>query len=133
MIKNATRATFDHVCLICTSYRPALQEESSYFIIRCHRYYAHRLGCTYFNLDPAAPRVPAHDTYRSRVLPKDAFVYVVHAVALALFGLFFAHVQVRESFTVKLIQGSQPDASTVLGSISIAEFMQLFATTKFFP
>ena len=68
--------------------------ESSYSC-RCHRYYALRLGCTYFNMDPAAARAPAHDAYRSRVLPRDAFVYVVHAAALALFGLFFAHVQVR--------------------------------------
>ena len=81
--------------IICPTRTHLLIRKSSDFF-RCHRYYALRLGCTYFNLDPAAPRAPAHDTYRSRVLPKDAFVYVVHAVALALFGLFFAHVQVSE-------------------------------------
>ena len=69
--------------------------------VRCHRHFALRLGCTYFNLDPAAPRPPAHHACRARVLPREAFVYVVHAAAVALFGLFFAHVQVRSGCGVQ--------------------------------
>ncbi len=63
-----------------------------------------RLGCTYFNLDPSQPRLPAHDAYKSRVLPKDCFVYVVHAAALAVFALLFVHVQI----STRLIMSSSP-------------------------
>lgn len=77
---------------------------SGHAFFRRHRHYCLRLGCTYFNLDPGAPRAPAHDVYRSGVLPKDCFVYVAHAVFLALFCLLFAHVQIA----TRMICSSSP-------------------------
>ena len=34
------------------------------------------------------------DTYGAKTLPKECFVYVVHAAFIAIFGLFCIHVQV---------------------------------------
>jgi len=39
-----------------------------------------------------------------RVLPRECFVYVVHATALTIFGIFFMHVQV----TTRLLLASSP-------------------------
>ena len=58
-----------------------------------HQHYAMRLGLTHFGMDPAQ-RVPPFDHYGKRSLPRECFVYVVHATALAIFCLLFIHVQV---------------------------------------
>ena len=63
------------------------------FLAVHHKYYSLRLGLTHFGMDPAK-RVPSFDYYAVRGLPRECFVYAVHACALALFCLLCAHVQV---------------------------------------
>ena len=62
------------------------------FIKVDHPHYAARLGLTYFGMNPAM-KIPPFNTYGKRGLPRQCFVYVVHAASLAAFCLFFTHVQ----------------------------------------
>merc|ERR1712080_15420 len=50
------------------------------------------------------PRRPCLAVRQYRVLPRECFVYVVHATALTIFGIFFMHVQV----TTRLLLASSP-------------------------
>lgn len=75
----------------------------SYHFLQVHWDYVKRLGLVDNNL-LGMPRRPCLAVRQYRVLPRDCFVYVVHATALALFGLFFMHVQV----TTRLILASSP-------------------------
>ena len=43
-------------------------------------------------MDPAQ-RVPPFDHYGKKGLPRECFVYVVHAAVLSVFCLLFIHVQ----------------------------------------
>jgi len=63
------------------------------FFCEHHRYYSARLGLCHFGMDPAK-RVPSFDYYAVRGLPRECFVYALHAAALAAFCLLCAHVQV---------------------------------------
>ena len=65
----------------------------SYAFFQHHKYYCLRLGFTHFGMDPAQ-RVPTFDHYAVRGLPRDCFVYVVHAAVLAVLGIFCFHVQI---------------------------------------
>lgn len=58
-----------------------------------HRFYAMRLGCTYYSIDPAQ-KVPIFDPFRTHILPRECFVHVVHITALALFSFLCVHVQI---------------------------------------
>lgn len=75
----------------------------SYQFLQVHWDYVKRLGLVDNNL-LGMPRRPCLAVRQYRVLPRDCFVYVVHATALAIFGLFFMHVQV----TTRLILASSP-------------------------
>lgn len=75
----------------------------SYEFFQVHWDYVKRLGLVDNNL-LGMPRRPCLAVRQYRVLPRECFVYVVHATALALFGLFFMHVQV----TTRLILASSP-------------------------
>ena len=67
-----------------------------------HRHYAMRLGLTHFGMDPSQ-RAPPFDCYGKRGLPRQCFVYVVHALGLATFCLFFIHVQGTSNLLVLLL------------------------------
>lgn len=70
---------------------------------KCHKFYCSYLGLTYFALDPAQ-KVPPQDTYKSRILPRECFVYMVHVSALSIFCLFCVHVQI----STRMICSSSP-------------------------
>lgn len=84
--------------------------------IRCHRFYCSRLGFTYFNMDPSQ-KVPAFDVYKSRVLPKECFVYMVHALFLCIFCTFFVHVQI----STRMILSSSPVVLWIAALITTPE------------
>ena len=62
------------------------------FLFDHHKNYALHLGLTHYGMDPAK-RPPPFDCYKQRGLPRQCFVYVIHAAGLATFCLFFTHVQ----------------------------------------
>ena len=62
------------------------------FIFHHHKQYSLRLGLTHYGMDPAK-RAPPFDCYKQKGLPRQCFVYVVHATCLAMFCLLFTHVQ----------------------------------------
>ena len=68
-----------------------------------HKYYSLRLGCTYFSIDPAQ-KVPPHDVYATKILPHNAFVYIVHALAMSAFAFLCVHVQI----STRLLCSSSP-------------------------
>jgi len=65
----------------------------SYIFLQVHWDYCKRLGLVDNNL-LGMPRRPCLEVRQHRLLPRECFVYVVHATFLALFALFFMHVQV---------------------------------------
>ena len=72
----------------------------SWLFFEYHRHYCLRLGlsiCDSFNVS----NMHAYGAHR---LPKEAFVYVVHAAFLAVFALFCMHVQVA----TRMIASSTP-------------------------
>jgi len=75
----------------------------TYEFVQVHWDYVKRLGLVDNNL-LGMPRRPCLAVRQYRVLPRECFVYVVHATALAVFGLLFMHVQV----TTRLLLASSP-------------------------
>ena len=75
----------------------------SWKFVQCHSFYASRLGFTYFSIDPAQ-KVPSFSAIPARMLPRNCFPYVVHAVALALLCVTTAHVQI----VTRMICSSSP-------------------------
>jgi phosphatidylinositol glycan class V len=66
--------------------------QSRQFFVQ-HKTYSLKLGLTI--PDPTQRSAPSnYATYGARGLPKECFVYVVHAAFLAAFSLFFIHVEV---------------------------------------
>lgn len=64
---------------------------------RQHSHYCRRLGLTYFAMNPAEV-IPRFDMYATKVLPRECFVYIVHAVLLSVFVATCAHVQASYLF-----------------------------------
>jgi len=75
----------------------------SWEFVQVHWDYVKRLGLVDNNL-LGMPRRPCLAVRQCRVLPRECFVYVVHATALTIFGIFFMHVQV----TTRLLLASSP-------------------------
>merc|ERR1719193_2393133 len=75
----------------------------SWEFTQVHWDYVKRLGLVDNNL-LGMPRRPCLAVRQYRVLPRECFVYVVHATALTIFGIFFMHVQV----TTRLLLASSP-------------------------
>jgi len=75
----------------------------SWEFVQVHWDYVKRLGLVDNNL-LGMPRRPCLAVRQYRVLPRECFVYVVHATALTIFGIFFMHVQV----TTRLLLASSP-------------------------
>merc|ERR1711974_512110 len=73
------------------------------YIQKVHWDNVKRLGLVDNNL-LGMPRRPCLAVRQCRVLPRECFVYVVHATALTIFGIFFMHVQV----TTRLLLASSP-------------------------
>jgi len=69
----------------------------SYHFIRVHWHYVKRLGLVDNNL-LGMPRKPCVEVRQHQVLPRECFVYVVHASAMVIFALLFMHVQVVTRF-----------------------------------
>jgi len=65
----------------------------SWDFLSAHWSYAVRLGLVDNNL-LGMPRRPCLAVRQYRVLPRESLVFVIHATALAIFALFFMHVQV---------------------------------------
>lgn len=76
---------------------------TSYTFMCAHWDYVKRLGLVDNNL-LGMPRKPILAVRQYRVLPRECFVFVVHAAALALFALFFMNVQV----VTRLIMSASP-------------------------
>jgi len=75
----------------------------SYHFVLVHKDFCKRLGLIDNNL-LGLPRKPVLAVRQHKVLPRECFVYVVHATALAIFGLFFINVQV----VTRLLASSSP-------------------------
>jgi len=69
----------------------------TYNFLRSHWDYVKRMGLVDNNL-LGMPRKPCLEVRQHKVLPRECFVYVVHATALGIFALFFMHVQVVTRF-----------------------------------
>merc|ERR1711953_158862 len=69
----------------------------SYHFLQIHWNYVKRLGLVDNNL-LGIPRRACIQVREYQVLPRECFVYVVHATAMTLFGLLFMHVQVVTRF-----------------------------------
>ena len=69
----------------------------TYNFMRSHWDYVKRMGLVDNNL-LGMPRKPCLEVRQHKVLPRECFVYVVHATALGIFALFFMHVQVVTRF-----------------------------------
>ena len=69
----------------------------SYHFLSVHWHYVKRLGLVDNNL-LGMPRKPCVEVRQHQVLPRETFVYVVHATAMVIFALLFMHVQVVTRF-----------------------------------
>jgi len=69
----------------------------TYNFLNSHWDYVKRMGLVDNNL-LGMPRKPCLEVRQHKVLPRESFVYVVHATALGIFALFFMHVQVVTRF-----------------------------------
>jgi len=69
----------------------------SYNFFKIHWDYVKRLGLVDNNL-LGIPRRPCLQVRQYQVLPRECFVYVVHATAMTIFALLFMHVQVVTRF-----------------------------------
>jgi len=76
---------------------------STYDFIGFHWDYVKRLGLVDNNM-LGMPRRPILAVRQYRVLPRECFVYIVHAAALAIFATFFMNVQVA----TRLILSASP-------------------------
>jgi len=75
----------------------------TYNFIQVHWDYCRRFGLVDNNL-LGMPRKPCLAVRQHRVLPRECLVYVAHASFLAVFSLFFMHVQVA----TRLLMASSP-------------------------
>ena len=64
----------------------------------------HKNHCLKLGLGMPESNNSNYDTYGVKTLPREAFVYVIHAVFLAIFAFLFMHVQVA----TRLIASSTP-------------------------
>lgn len=74
----------------------------SWLFFKHHRPHCFRLGLA--GSSDASSSSSNFHTYGAKMLPKEAFVYVVHAAFLAIFAFFFIHVQVA----TRMIASSTP-------------------------
>ena len=65
------------------------------------------------------------------MLPRECFVYVVHATALTIFGIFFMHVQVIFQPRVEQCERIQVTTRLLLASSPVLPWLAAILTTRF--